>query len=326
MPSIIHSGNNNSPNIINQLLSAIQAAITDIKMFYDNLSAGWSGTFTDGDGGTVTVVSGLVVSVEAPPLPPLRLTWDAIGNALYTDIGDYNTLLGSDFTTLTVDGNDQLLTGNSTTFAMSASAFESNVSIVAINDEVESCTSVGDSAFYSCTSLATATFNACTSVGDYAFSGCTALTTATFNACTTVGSSAFQSCTALATATFPLCTIVGNNAFRGSTSLTTATFPLCTIVGNNAFLGCTALTTATFNACTTVGSSAFYSCTALTTVTLPLCADLGGTTGDDSVFFDISGQTITLTIAASRETCDGGNPDGDIVYLAANNTATIIYV
>lgn len=63
MPSIIHSGNNNSPNIINQLLSAIQAAITDIKMFYNNLSAGWSGTFTDGDGNTVTVTNGLVTSV-----------------------------------------------------------------------------------------------------------------------------------------------------------------------------------------------------------------------------------------------------------------------
>lgn len=64
MPSIIHSGNNNnSPNIINQLLRAIQAAITDIKMFYDNLSAGWSGTFTDGDGNTVTVTNGLVTSV-----------------------------------------------------------------------------------------------------------------------------------------------------------------------------------------------------------------------------------------------------------------------
>lgn len=237
MPSIIHSGNNNnSPNIINQLLSAIQAAITDIKMFYDNLSAGWSGTFTDGDGNIVTVVSGLVVSVEAPP--SLKLTWDAIGNAMFTDIGDYNTLLGSDFTTLTVDGNDQLLTGNSTTFAMPSGALNGNTNIVAINDEAESVISLG----------------------------------------------------------------------------------------SGAFGGCTALTTAIFPACTSTSDSTFKSSTALTTVTLPLCADLGGTTGDDAVFDVISGQTITLTIAASRETCDGGNPDGDIVYLAANNTATINYV
>ena len=237
MPSIIHSGNNNSPNIINQLLSAIQAAITDIKMFYNNLSAGWSGTFTDGDGGTVTVVSGLVVSVEAPPLP-LRLTWKAIGNALYTTVGDYNTLFGSDFTTLTVDGNDQLLTGNSTTFAMPDSAFYANESLVAINDEAESVTSFGD----------------------YAFNGCIALTSASFPACTSVG------------------------------------------------------------------DGAFGACSVLTNVNIPLCSNLGGTTGDDFVFDGISGQTITLTIAASRETCDGGNPDGDIVYLAANNTSIINYV
>jgi len=260
MPSIIHSGNNNnSPNIINQLLSAIQAAITDIKMFYDNLSAGWSGTFTDGSGQTVTVVSGLVISVEAPLLP-LRLTWDAIGNALYTTVGDYNTLFGSDFTTLTVDGNDQLLTGNSTTFAMPTSVFNGNVSIVAINDEAESVTSLGQAVISGCTSLTIITFPACTSIIEVGVSGCTALTTAVFNACTSVGLEAFNNCTSL------------------------------------------------------------------TTVILPLCGDLGGSIDDNSVFGGISGNTITLTIAASRETCDGGNPDGDIVYLAANNTATINYV
>ena len=176
--------------------------------------------------------------MEAPPLLPLRLTWDDIGNALYTTVGDYNISFGSDFTTLTVDGNDQLLTGNSTTFAMLAGVFQSNINLVAINDEAESVISLGEGIF--------------------------------------------QNCTLLTTAIFPACTSTSVNTFKIST--------------------------------------------ALTTVSLPLCADLGGTTGDDSVFDGISGNTITLTIAASRATCNGGNPDGDIVYLAANNTATIIYV
>ena len=265
------------------LLRIMNAIIADIKYIASLFNKTYSGIFINGDGDTVTVDKGLIISVEAPPvLPPLRLTWDDIGNALYTDIGDYNTLFGSDFTTLTVDGNDQLLTGNSTTFAMPSSAFEANGSIVAINDEAESITSLGN----------------------YAFEDCTTLTTISLPACTTLGIYAFAYCTALTTVSFPACTSIGNYAFAECPSLTTATLPVCISVGNYAF----------------------NYCTSLTTVSLPLCEDLGGTTGDDSVFIDIAGQTITLTIAASRETCDGGNPDGDIVYLAANNTATIIYV
>jgi len=240
MPSIIHSGNNNSPNIINQLLSAIQAAVYDIQMFYNNLMGGWSGTFTDGDGNTVTVTNGLVISVEAPPEPPsFKLTWHNIANAVKETVEDYNTFFGSDFTTLTVDGNDQLLTGNSTTFAMPDEAFFENGNIIAVDDSIESCSSVS-------------------------------------------WGTSFNTCTNLESVSLP--------------------------------------------ACTSVGGSAFNACTALTSVSLPLCSNLGGTTGNDSVFDSITGNTITLTIAASRETCDGGNPDGDIVYLSANNTATINYV
>jgi len=215
----------------------MNAIIADIKYIASLFNKTYSGIFINGDGDTVTVDKGLIISVEAPPLP-LRLTWDDIVNAIFTTVGEYNAAWGSDFTTLTVDGNDQLLTGNSTTFAMPANTFNGNSSLVAVNDEAESITSVG------------------------AYS------------------------------------------FKGSTALTTATLPVCTSVGDNSF----------------------DSCTSLTNVNMPLCSDLGGTTGDDSVFTAISGQTITLTIAASRETCDGGNPDGDIVYLAANNTATIIYI
>jgi len=89
------------------LLRIMNAIIADIKYIASLFNKTYSGIFINGDGDTVTVDKGLIISVEAPPLP-LRLTWDAIGNALYTMVGDYNTLFGSDFTTLTVDGNDQL--------------------------------------------------------------------------------------------------------------------------------------------------------------------------------------------------------------------------
>jgi len=246
-------------NEVTWLTRIIKAIKTDIEYIASLFNKTYSGIFINGDGDTVTVDKGLIVSVEAPPLP-FKLTWDDIGNALYTTVGDYNTALGSDFTTLTVDGNDQLLTGNSTTFDMPTDIFKNNVALVTIDDTAESCTSVGENTF----------------------GGCTSLTAATLAACTSVGEGAFQDCPSLTAATLAACTSVGDNTFR--------------------------------------------SCTSLTSVILPLCADLGGTTGDDSVFLNISGQTITLTIPTSRQTCNGGAPDGDIVDLAANNTATIIYV
>ena len=60
---------------------------------------------------------------------------------------------------------------------------------------------------------------------------------------------------------------------------------------------------------------------------IPLCASIGATVGLDYVFssaFAVSGQTVTLTIPASRMTCNGGLPDGDIQYLQAGNTVVIV--
>jgi hypothetical protein len=41
------------------------------------------------------------------------------------------------------------------------------------------------------------------------------------------------------------------------------------------------------------------------------------------MFYNISGETITLTVPSALMTCNSGNPDGDIQYLQANNTVTI---
>jgi len=62
------------------------------------------------------------------------------------------------------------------------------------------------------------------------------------------------------------------------------------------------------------------------TFNLPSCTQLGQTVLANSVFSDITGKVVTLTIPASLMTCNSGNPDGDIQVLQANNTVTIVTV
>jgi hypothetical protein len=53
---------------------------------------------------------------------------------------------------------------------------------------------------------------------------------------------------------------------------------------------------------------------------------LGASVLDNNVFATITGNNITLTVPSALMTCNGGNPDGDIQYLQANNTVTIITI
>jgi hypothetical protein len=84
----------------------------------------------------------------------------------------------------------------------------------------------------------------------------------------------------------------------------------------------------TFNlpSLTIVDNACFFQCILVTTINLPSCTDLGATVGDNNVFNQILGNTITLTVPSALTTCNGGNPDGDIQYLQANNTVTIVTV
>ena len=140
------------------------------------------------------------------------------------------------------------------------------------NDRV---TSIGNYAFYSCTTLTTANFLACTLIGNYAFYSCTTLTTANFPACTSIGNSAFYNCRSLATVNFPVCTSIGNSAFCNCAKLTSVNFPACTLIGMNAFYSCTTLTSVNFPVCTSISQSAFCNCSKLTTVNFPVCTLIG---------------------------------------------------
>ncbi len=146
--------------------------------------------------------------------------------------------------------------------------------IVTYNSVAYSVTSIGNSAFYRCTSLTSVTIpNSVTSIGNNAFDRCSGLTSVTIgNSVTSIGGYAFVACTSLTSVTIPnSVTSIGNNAFDRCSGLTSVTIGnSVTSIGNYAFDGCSGLTSVTIsNSVTSIGSSAFSGCTGLTSVTIP---------------------------------------------------------
>jgi hypothetical protein len=172
-----------------------------------------------------------------------------------------------------------------------------------------SVTSIGDGAFYGCTSLTSVTIpNSVTSIGGYTFYGCTGLTSVTIpNSVTSIWERAFYGCSGLTSVTIPnSVTSIWERAFYGCSGLTSVTIPnRVTSIGYDAFSGCTGLKSVNVdannpvyasvdgvlfnkngsvlvvypagktgfytipNSVTIIGSYAFYGCTGLTSVTIP---------------------------------------------------------
>ena len=122
------------------------------------------------------------------------------------------------------------------------------ITSVIIPSEIEGLpvTSIGDNAFYLCTSLTDITIpNSVTYIDDNAFEYCTSLTDMIIpdSNVTSIGDQAFFWCTALTNITIPdSVTSIGDSAFRYCISLTNITIPdSVTSIGYNPFAGCTSL-------------------------------------------------------------------------------------
>jgi hypothetical protein len=118
---------------------------------------------------------------------------------------------------------------------------------------------------------------------------------------------------------FPVVTTLNYSVFYLCPSLTNINLPeLVTTLGYS-FQNCTSLVSISLPKLITSGDYEFAGCTNLTTVDLPVCVNLGTSTGDNGVFTGIHDLTITLTVDPTLLTCNGGDPDGDLVYLAEYN-------
>jgi len=100
---------------------------------------------------------------------------------------------------------------------------------------------------------------------------------------------------------------------------------LITIDGTYSFDG-NILTSINLPLLQTFGGYTFSNSESVTEISLPSCTSLGGTVGNNGVFNSIIGNNVTLTVPSALMTCNSGNPDGDIEFLQANNTVTVVTV
>jgi hypothetical protein len=134
----------------------------------------------------------------------------------------------------------------------------------------------------------------------------------------------FYNCNLLVELGLPQLTTAGYLCFADCVSLISINLPSLITAGTACFSNCIILNDINLPQVTNIGDECFSGSDSLETINLPLCEFLGSSVGDNNVFNGIFGNTITITIPSLLMTCNGGNPDGDIVELQTNNTVTII--
>ena len=163
-----------------------------------------------------------------------------------------------------------------------------------------SVTSIGDAAFYYCTSLTSVTIpNSVTSIGNSAFWGCSGLTGELVipNSVTSIGGGAFFYCSGLTSVT------IGNSV---------------TSIEAHTFNGCTGLTSIDIpNSVTSIGYMAFEACRNLYSVTI----DEGVSHIDSDAFYLCSNVTIVVWKAKN---CNGYNFGKQVKSFTFGNKVEVI--
>jgi len=255
---------------------------------------------------SIKVFNGLLVGSA----PSFTITFDSIANVPVADassVANWNSWFylpssGTSFSSVSIVNNTVTFIGGANIQVQNQ--FATNTHITKIEDTIGSLTSG---------------ISGC-------FSGLTVLTTIRLYGFTVVIDHAFVSNTVLTTIDLPNATSLGDSAFSGCSANVIFNLPKVTSIGKYIFNSCTLGTTFNLPLCTTTDETNWYLCPAITNIDLSSIVNLGLTTGDDTNFYGITGQTITLKVKAAIMTVNGGSPDGDIAALQASNTVTVIQV
>ncbi len=191
--------------------------------------------------------------------------------------------------------------------------------------------SIGDKAFYACTSLTSVTIpGSVTSIGDEAFASCAGLTSVTIpGSVTNIGVAPFLICTSLTAITVdalnPCYSSVDGVLFDksqatliqspGSKAGSYTVPSSVTSIGAWAFCGCFSLTSVTIpNSVTSIGDEAFNSCRGLTSVTIP------------SSVASMADYAFGWCASLKAVYFQGNAPSADSSVFAGDQDATVYYL
>lgn len=237
---------------------------------------------------------------------------------------------GTPFTSLSIVGENVYLENGGFSNIILNNFLAGNANLLEFDDSLVGY--IYDSAigaFDGCPNLTTLLTLAIANIPANYAANCPNLNTVDIYSATTVGDGAFFSSGTIygvmAVNMWQAITIV-KDAFSGS-GITSVSCLSCTTVGQYAFAFCSYLTTVNLPVATSIGNNCFNADSSLSSVSLVSCTNLGGTVGNNLVFDNIFGSTLTLSVSIVLQTCNAGSPDGDLITFLSNNPAsTIIYV
>jgi hypothetical protein len=237
---------------------------------------------------TVMTFNNMTYITGTTPMPETLAEWNTF----------YSTTM---FTELIVSGNTVTLYGYGTD-TLANNIFQNNTNITYW--ETSSFTTFGNACFNGCTGLTSVKIcDTVTYIGEAAFSGCTNIV----NLCLS-----------------NVLTHIGGVGFQGCNGLTSVTLPdSLEYLGGDAFVGCQGLITVNIGKnLTFMGHGAFYNCTSITTVVSESLV-LGDTLGNDSVFAACYALQ-SITVPRFLESCNNGQPDGDLIEMKLANPSLVI--